>query len=156
MVKNMKLRKYIENDCEELMKLFYDTVHSVNAKDYTEEQLYAWANGKYDFEKRNRQFLNTHTVVAVDENVIVGFGNIDESGYLDMLYVHKDFQKRGTATLICNELESFCKSDKITSHASITAKPFFLKRGYREVKEQTVERNGVYLKNFVMVKVRKI
>lgn len=36
---NVIIRKYQENDCEELAKLFYDTVHNVNCKDYTKEQL---------------------------------------------------------------------------------------------------------------------
>ena len=35
----MLLRKYTKTDCAELAELFYDTVHTVNAKDYTQEQL---------------------------------------------------------------------------------------------------------------------
>ena len=34
----MILRKYAKTDCAELAELFYDTVHTVNAKDYTREQ----------------------------------------------------------------------------------------------------------------------
>lgn len=34
----MILRKYVKTDCVELAKLFYDAVHTVNAKDYTREQ----------------------------------------------------------------------------------------------------------------------
>ena len=42
----------------------------------------------------------------------------------------------------------------ILVHASITARPFFEKRGYRVIKEQKVERQGVLLTNFVMEKER--
>ncbi len=38
----------------------------------------------------------------------------------------------------------------IITHASVTAKPFFEKRGYRVVKEQFVERKSVFLKNYIM------
>ena len=31
----MQLREYMTSDCEQLAELFYQTVHSVNAKDYT-------------------------------------------------------------------------------------------------------------------------
>ena len=41
---------------------------------------------------------------------------------------------------------------KITVHASITARPFFEKRGYRLVRSQTVERRGVQMQNFHMEK----
>ncbi len=33
----MKFREYKMTDCEQLAQLFYNTVHSVNAKDYTKE-----------------------------------------------------------------------------------------------------------------------
>ena len=36
------------------------------------------------------------------------------------------------------------------THASITARPFFERRGWHVVKEQQVERRGVLLTNFVM------
>ena len=32
----MFIREYQSSDCKELTKLFYNTVHTVNAKDYTE------------------------------------------------------------------------------------------------------------------------
>ena len=39
-----------------------------------------------------------------------------------------------------------------TTHASITARPFFEARGYRVVRPQQVERRGQVLTNFVMEK----
>ncbi|HJD45414.1 MAG TPA: GNAT family N-acetyltransferase [Candidatus Mediterraneibacter norfolkensis] len=152
----MILRIYRTSDCGEIAKLFYDTVHSVNAADYTEEQLDAWANGKVDLEVWNRSFLEHHTVIAVedrgDAEQIIGFGDMDSAGYLDRLYVHKDHQREGIASAICDELERTVKAETYVTHASITAKPFFLKRGYRVVKEQQVERCGILLTNFVMEK----
>ena len=38
----MFIRAYQPDDCRELAELFYHTVHTVNAGDYTEEQLDAW------------------------------------------------------------------------------------------------------------------
>ena len=46
----MLLRNYVKTDCAQLARLFYDTVHTVNAKDYTQEQLAAWATGKVNLE----------------------------------------------------------------------------------------------------------
>jgi putative acetyltransferase len=44
----MIIRKYLTTDCEEITRLFYDTVHSVNARDYSSEQLNVWATGTID------------------------------------------------------------------------------------------------------------
>ena len=148
----MTLRDYRGTDCAELAELFYDTVHTVNAKDYTQEQLDAWATGKVNLETWNESFQAHHTVVAEMDGQIVGFGDMDETGYLDRLYVHKDYQRRGVATAICDVLEQNAKAAEFTTHASITARPFFEKRGYTVAREQQVERRGVLLTNFVMKK----
>ncbi len=39
----MIIREYKPTDCVKIAKLFYDTVHSVNAMDYTKKQLDVWA-----------------------------------------------------------------------------------------------------------------
>lgn len=148
----MRIRRYEPSNCKDLAELFYNTVHSINAKDYTEEQLNVWATGDVDLEKWNKSLLENFTVIAIENNIIVGFGDIDKSGYLDRLYVHKDYQNKGIATAICDVLEKAFNVDKISTQASITAKYFFEKRGYKVVKEQKVERKGVLLTNYVMEK----
>ena len=148
----MIIRQYEPTDCEDLVKLFYHSVHTINAKDYSQEQLNVWATNKIDLEVWNKSLSEHYTVVAVENNIIVGFGDIDKSGYLDRLYVHKDYQRQGIATAICDKLEQAVKVNKIITHASITAKPFFEQRGFKVVKEQQVERNGIALTNYVMEK----
>lgn len=147
----MIIRKYMPADCEPTAKLFYDTVHTVNAADYTAEQLNAWANGRPDLSQWNDSLCRSYAVTAKENGMIIGFGNID-GGYLDKLFVHKDYQRRGIASAICDKLEKAEKSDKIITHASITAKPFFERRGYTAMKEQQVQRAGIYLTNYVMEK----
>lgn len=149
----MQIRTYQPSDCAALAALFYDTVHTVNARDYTAAQLDAWATGEVDLEVWNRSFLAHCTVVAVEGETIIGFGDIDETGYLDRLYVHRDYQRCGVATAICDRLEPVAP-ERIVTHASITAKPFFEQRGYVVVRAQQVERRGVALTNFVMEKRR--
>ena len=149
----MQIREYRTSDCEQLAELFYDTVHSINAKDYTEEQLNVWATGIVDLQEWNRSFLKHKTVIVTENNKIVGFGDIDKSGYLDRLFVHKDYQGRGIASAICDELECSVTGNLITTHASVTAKAFFQHRGYRVILEQEVIRQGIALKNYVMEKL---
>lgn len=148
----MIIRKYKQSDCKYLSELFYDTIHAINKRDYTEEQLNVWATGSVDLVKWNKSLLEHYAVVAVEKDVIVGFGDIDKTGYLDRLYVHKDYQNKGIATTICDDLEQAFEVKKVATHASITAKPFFEKRGYKVMKEQQVELQGVFLTNYIMEK----
>ena len=148
----MQLREYIPSDCAQLAELFYQPVHNVNAKDYTQEQLDAWATGEVDLQAWDKSFRANRSIIAVVNGEIVGFGDMDETGYLDRLYVHKDYQGQGIASAICDELERFATGKTFTTHASITAKLFFQHRGYHVVRKQEVIRHGVALTNFVMEK----
>ena len=96
--------------------------------------------------------LNCKIYVAIKEEKLIGFVGL-RPHELAFLYVDSDFQKQGIATKICDKLEMKFNVSKITTHASITAKSFFLKRGYQVIKEQQVIRNGVVLTNYVMEKV---
>lgn len=147
------IRKYQQSDCRALTELFYHTVHRVNAKDYTEKQRNAWAPGQVDLEKWNQSLQEHYSIVAAANETLIGFGDIDKTGYLDRLYVHSDYQRKGIATAICDQLEQIAEGT-VTTHASITARPFFEKRGYKVIKEQQVERLGVFLTNYVMVKLK--
>ena len=148
----MEIRRYKSTDLEQIAQLFYETVHAVNIKDYTEEQLNVWATGNIDREEWDTSLRKHLTYVAAENDLIIGFGDIDETGYLNRLYVHKDFQGRGVATAICNRIESEIETKSIIVHASITAKPFFEKRGYKIIRPQKVEKQGIFLQNYIMVK----
>ena len=148
----MILRAYKKNDVSEMADLFYHTVHTINARDYTKEQLNVWATGSVDQKAWESSFLEHDTRIAEEDGKIIGFADMDESGYLDRLYVHKDYQGKGVATALCDSLETAHSGKRFTTHASITARPFFENRGYRVKKEQKVERGGILLTNFVMEK----
>lgn len=153
---NMELRRYRPEDLQEIAELFYETIHHVNRKDYSEIQIKVWSDSRDRLLQSNDFFMRLYTVEAVEQGRIAGYGNIDDTGYLDHLFVHKDFQRMGAASLICEELERYAVlrgMERIEVHASITAKPFFEKRGYRTVKEQQVDVKGILLTNFVMEKI---
>ncbi len=147
----MIIRPYQPSDCQEMAELFYQTVHTINAKDYNKQQLDVWATGQIDLPLWNQSFLNNYSIIAQEDGKIVGFGDIDQTGYLNRLYVHKDYQRKGIATAICDALEQKI-SGKVYCQASITAKPFFEQRGYKTVQKQQVQRQGIFLTNFIMEK----
>ncbi|WP_300774689.1 GNAT family N-acetyltransferase, partial [uncultured Acetatifactor sp.] len=118
----------------------------------TDEQLNVWATGNVDINEWNLSLSEHFSLVAIKGGIIAGFGDIDKTGYLDRLYVHKDYQSQGIAAAICDKLEHAFEVSKITTHASITAKPFFLHRGYNIIKEQQVIRSNIPLTNYIMEK----
>lgn len=148
----MKIRPYRPADCRELMKIFHDTVHTVCAKDYSPAQLDAWAPKAMDPKEWDAKFRSRATLVAEEGKAIWGFGNIGEDGYLDLLYVHRDHQGHGVGAILCDFLEGLHPIEKVTVHASETAKPFFEHLGYTVVKQQQVPLRGQVLTNYAMEK----
>lgn len=151
----MKLRKYKSSDCLVFAQLFYDTVHTINAEDYSQTQLDVWATGNVNISAWDKSFLEHNTLVAEENGIIVGFGDMDNSGYIDLLYVYKDYQRKGIATDIVTKLEQEASIENISSfstYASITAKPFFENHGYRALHKNIVVREGVELINYYMKK----
>lgn len=146
----MIIRQYKNTDFEAVSKLFYQTVHCVNAKHYSKKQLDAWTDCCGRLRTKRNDLLKQTTLIAEINGVTAGFGSIDKSGCLDLLFTHKDFQNQGVATALCNELEKGFVV--IKTYASVTAKPFFENRGYTVIEEREVERAGVKLKNFEMIK----
>ena len=135
-----------------LAALFYETVHAVCNGEYTKEQLAAWATGTVDEESWNVSLLAHDTKLAFCGQLCVGFADMTKEGYLDRLYVHKDYLRQGIATALCDALEGACPAQRFTVHASLTALPFFLSRGYEIVRRERVSRYGVLLDRYLMQK----
>ncbi|AWB43123.1 GNAT family N-acetyltransferase [Paenibacillus sp. CAA11] len=154
----MQIRKFQGTDIDQIITLFYETVHTVNRQDYSPEQLEAWASRSEEQQRHENwlQSLSTNiSYVAQEDRQIVGFADINRQGYLDRLFVHKDYQGQGIASALVDVLESEARKlnmTEIDTDASMTAKPFFEHKGYRVVQSQTVQRRGVELQNFRMRK----
>ena len=150
----VQLRPYREGDCPALAALFTDTVHTVNAADYTPAQLDAWAPAAGpDLQDWDQRFKDHITLVAEVEGRLAGFADLDPAaGYLDRLYVGSRFQRQGVATALCDALEQAAAAGPFFTHASRTARPFFEHRGYRVVQARQVQCRGVSLENFRMEK----
>ena len=144
---SLTVRPYRPSDCPILAELFYQTVHGVCGRDYTTQQLDAWDDGQVDLVAWDASFQAHTTLVAEWDGMVAGFADLAGDGYLDRLYVHRDYQRRGIAAALCDGLPGA----RLT-HASLTARPFFERRGWRVEREQQVERHGVKLTNFVMAR----
>lgn len=150
------IRNYKENYIDEVLSLFYDTVHNINIKDYSQNQVDAWATKNIDTVSLNKSLIKNYSIVAIYKEVIVGFADFEkQKSYLNRLYVHKDYQRCQVGKSMLLEIESFVKSEnikKIITEASITARGFFEHFGYKVLKEQNVEKNKEYFINYLMQK----
>lgn len=150
------LRPCTLEDVPALTALFHHTVHTVNARDYSGVELDAWSPSPPDPAVWLASFAGRNVLIAEIDGALAGFADMTADGYLDRLYISAAHQGCGAATALCDALEAACTAPIITTHASITAKGFFLKRGYTVLREQQVLRRGIRLTNYVMEKRRQL
>ncbi|PGZ08443.1 GNAT family N-acetyltransferase [Bacillus cereus] len=155
MFKGIIIRTFQKEDLEQVLQLFYETVHTVNAKDYNLLQLQAWAPERLDRESWLQSLAKNISYVADNNGLILGFGDYNDGQYIDRLFTHKDYQGKGIASYILQKLEEEAvnlQHRDIYTEASITAKPFFERKGYICIKEQKKQHNGQFFINYVMKK----
>ena len=152
-----KIRTLDEKDVLQMRDLFCATVLNVNTRDYTEEEAKDWASCGERTERWKELLAYNQYVGAFDEHdCLVGFASMNKDGYLHSMFVHKDFQHKGIATQLLWEVERIARQYgvvHITSEVSLTARPFFEKKGYEVVKIQKCQANKLKLTNFVMRKL---
>ncbi len=154
---NIIVRSYQPSDAQALVNIYYHTIHSINSRDYTEEQIHAWApSSSLEVEGWLKKWASLLPLVAVIDNKIVGFAELEPGGYIDCFYVHHEHQAQGVGSVLINAIEKKVKEGNIPhiyADVSITAKPFFKSQGFHVVKEQEVIIRGCTLKNFKMQKI---
>lgn len=149
------IRSLQADDIDASRHLFFRAVHQGAASHYTAEQLNAWAPQPPDRNIWEARLQNQSCFMAVQDGVLIGFMTLTESGYLDLAFVEPRMIGRGIAHQIYGALEVFAASRnlmQLTTDASLVAAPFFTRQGWEVLKYQTVERNGVTLKNVSLVK----
>jgi putative acetyltransferase len=150
----MFLRPYRPTDKRMIQQLFFDTVHQINAKEYSQEQIQAWAPVIPDRETWSR-LDQQHVYVVEFQRQIVGFASLDNKGLVDFLYIHKDFQNRGIATNLLKQLERVARKfhlEKMSAKTCLNGKGFFENKGFLLVEEYETKYKDIVFRQFLLEK----
>lgn len=152
----MKIRKFQSEDTLKTVALFRETVKRINSRDYSPNQIKAWAPDNMDVEMWRFRLQKAATYIAEsEEGEIIGFISLDRDRHIDLLYCHADFQGHGAGSRLLSHVESHAKASGVrlvSAEASVTARPFFEKQGFRVIREQKVRKNGMSFINYFMGK----
>ena len=149
----LRLRPYEPSDAEATLALFRRAVHTTASADYTPVQLNAWAPADADPAAWASRRAVRRTVVAELDGRVVGFTDVDADGYIDMMYVDPSAGGRGVGSaLLAWALEEAANEGAVaaSTHASITARPFFEAHGFTVDEVRHPVRGGVTFVNYGM------
>lgn len=147
------IRTYQPEDALALLELFRDTVRRVNCRDYSPEQIQAWASDEIDPKAWAERFEDRFAIVAEMNGTPVGFTDMQLDGHIDRFYVSADHQGQGVGrrmlgAIVLEAQRAGLRS--LTVEASITARPFFEAQKFVVQAEQTVTCRSVAFVNYRM------
>ena len=151
----MQIRLFEPEDAEQIAWLFHHTVRKVNLKDYSERQVVAWSPEDIYFRDWQTVCSIRYTYVAEADNQIIGFGELEPNGHIDCFYVHYQHQRQGIGSKIYRAIETKARELNLTrlfAEASITAKAFFISRGFKVIQQQQVICRQEKFINYLVVK----
>jgi putative acetyltransferase len=148
-----RIRKYRDDDLDAVLACFSASVRGIGARHYTPVQVEVWAPNAPDADAWRARLGMGRTFIADLGGAVGGFVRVEERGYIDLLYVHPQFERRGLGRRLLQEACSWAAGRgavKLESEVSIGARPLFEACGFRVDSQQTVERRGVQLMHYRM------
>ena len=150
------LRPFRPDDAPVLLTLCRDTIRRVSSRDYSPDQIRAWASDDIDPQVWADRFAGRFVAVAEEAGRSVGFADLEASGHIDRVYVSADHQGRGVARLLLSAVVEEAQRlgvARLFTEASITARRFFESQGFVVLIQQVVTLRGVEFVNYRMERV---
>ena len=129
----MEIRRYKPGEEDAIWKVYFTATHESVARDYHPDLIARWAPQDRNMNEWAEQLAHKKPFVAVMDQQIVGMAEIEGDGFIDYFYVHPKWQSYGIGKALLATLESEAAKAgvrRIFADVSVTAKTFFLSRGF--------------------------
>ncbi|MDD2383818.1 MAG: GNAT family N-acetyltransferase [Sulfurospirillaceae bacterium] len=146
---------YTDENATEIADLHHAAVHAIEPFIYSLKQQEAWAHTPPNYPYWKKRLALKKPFVAVFEESIVGFIELEVDGHIDCAYTHPYYQKRGVMTKLYAYIEALAYQKGIKRlyvEASLVSQSFFEKRGFVLLHHNVLTRNGCVLMNATMEK----
>ncbi|KAA8830795.1 GNAT family N-acetyltransferase [Bifidobacterium tissieri] len=177
-IMGITIREYRHTDETATMAVFRRSITGLASRDYDDKQVRVWAAHTGSAGEWNNRRMAVHTWIAewIDDELadagdvadceaaedaacrsrpLMGFIDVDDVGYIDMLFVDSVYSCRGVASVLLDLVERFAQDAgiaRLTVHASITARPFFLRHEFHTVAPLCPMISDVAFTNYLMAR----
>ena len=150
------LRPYHPADAIALTDLYARSVRHYGPRAYTPAQVAAWAATADVARTAARCSDGRQVWVAQDDaGVVMGFGDLEADGHLDMLYAAPEAEGLHVGSLLYAAIETHAREqgmEWLIVEASELARPLFERRGFTLLRRNDLLLDGVAIHNYRMEK----
>ena len=136
-----------------LFDVHYSAIHQIASRDYSPQQLEAWAPPDVDPELWARRIRDIDPFVVELDGHVVAYADLQPNGYIDHFFVSGAHTGRGIGTMLMTHILEEARRlglTELTSDVSRTAQGFYERFGFRVVEQRKPVRGGVEIPNALM------
>ncbi|MHC4597664.1 MAG: GNAT family N-acetyltransferase [Planctomycetota bacterium] len=130
----MIVRRYKPGEENEIWSVYYGSTRNVVSLEYTPDQVKRWAPDDLDMEPWAARLARTKPFVAILDDKIVGFAELEPDGHINYIYCHHEFQRQGIGSELWEAVEREAERlglEEIFAEVSTTGIDFFLAKGFQ-------------------------
>lgn len=149
----IRLRPYAPTDRAAVKTVFFRAVREGAAAQYSAEQRAAWAPDLSVDASQPDRLADQFCLLSESGGQITGFMSLCEDGYLDMAFVLPEVMGKGHAAALYDAILAEAtrrRLPQMTTHASLLARPFFLRRGWHVEQVEDHPLDTLTLRRFAM------
>ena len=151
----MLLRAFRVGDEPGLYQVFRSAIQGLAIRDYTPEQVNAWAPQTVDPALWADRMRGIAPFVVEHDGKLIAYADIQANGYIDHFFVSAPFARQGLGSKLMRRIHDEAAVKRIhtlSSDVSRTAQPFFEHWGFTTVEERQPMVRGVVIPNARMKK----
>jgi putative acetyltransferase len=100
----MHIREFQFGDEAGLYAVFLSAIHELASKDYTPEQIEAWAPASFDPEAWAKRMQGIRPLVVESHGKLVAYADVQPTGYIDHFFVSGPLARTGIGTVLMNRI----------------------------------------------------
>ena len=130
MRESIHIRRYEQGEEAALFNVYCTAIHIIASRDYTTEQVQAWAPLDFDAALWRDRIRGINPFVAEVSGELVGYADVQPNGYIDHFFVSGAHPRKGIGSLLMRRILKEAQVlgiATLTSNVSRTAQPFFEK-----------------------------
>lgn len=153
----MRLRRYAPGDAPALCVVLSRSVLGLGPRDYTPEQVGAWAARAPSPDAMAARLGDGRVVIVAlgEEDQRVGFCDLEPDGHIDLLYCVPEVAGTRVAAALLERIEMEARAQGIArlyTEASEAARRLLLRHGFTELARRDFTLDSVPIHNFAMEK----
>lgn len=144
---NYLIRRLEISEIEDALSLVWEVFLEYEAPEYSEEGIRTFENTIIkSVEFKNRIFSGDQIMFgAFHDKKLIGVLSMSIRNHISLLFIHKDYHRKGVATLLFKKLVNELKNrdvKKITLNSSRYGVPFYHKVGFKDLDVEQI-RDGI-------------